>query len=78
MTRPSARICFNIVDVADMESCSTAATSPTQSSAADSAMSASMRDPLDSAPQILAERDAPDELSADDYRKRQDELARVR
>ena len=36
------------------------------------------RDPLDSARQILAERHARDELSADDYRKRLDELGRVR
>ena len=35
------------------------------------------RDPLDSARQILAERYARDELSADDYRKRLDELGRV-
>ena len=32
------------------------------------------RDPLDSARQILAERYARDELSAEDYRKRLDEL----
>ena len=35
------------------------------------------RDPLDSARQILAERYARDDLSADEYRKRLDELARV-
>ena len=36
------------------------------------------RDPRDSARQILAERYARDELSADEYRRRLDELARVR
>jgi putative membrane protein len=36
------------------------------------------RDPLDSARQILAERYARDELSAEDYRKRLDELGRTR
>ena len=36
------------------------------------------RDPLDSARQILAERYARDELSADDYRKRLDELGSPR
>jgi len=36
------------------------------------------RDPLDSARQILAERYARDELSAEDYRKRLDELGRAR
>ena len=34
------------------------------------------RDPLDSARQILAERYARDELSAEEYRKRLDELRR--
>ena len=36
------------------------------------------RDPRDSARQILAERYAPDELNAEEYRKGLDELARAR
>ena len=36
------------------------------------------RDPLDSARQILAERYARDDLRADEYRRRLDELARSR
>jgi putative membrane protein len=35
-------------------------------------------DPLDTARQVLAERYARDELSAEEYRRRLDELARVR
>jgi len=35
-------------------------------------------DPLDTARQVLAERYARDELSAEEYRKRLDELGRVR